>query len=436
MGLASIEQAVTAIAAGLPVIVADSEDRENEGDIIISAQLASRDWIAWTVANTSGLLCAAMSNQVADRMQLPMMVQRNEDERQTAYTVTVDAAAGVTTGISAADRMTTLRVLADPLSTPKDVNRPGHILPLRAVDGGVRERPGHTEAAVELMRLAELEPVGVIAEIVAGDGEMMRLPELLQLGARENIPVITIADLIKYLQASDACEITQETATDAGQQNTREQQAGRVQLQADTLVPTKYGDFRMLGYLDARTGSEHVAVVKELAGNCGALADRPVALADPPLVRLHSECLTGEALGSLKCECGGQLDAALQQIAEQSGVVIYLREHEGRGIGLNNKLRAYALQEQGLDTVEANVELGLPVEARDYAVAAAILRDLQITELRLLTNNPDKERQLLAAGIKISERVPLIVDSPQQSDFYMRIKRDKMSHYLPADDSK
>lgn len=414
-GIASIEEAIAAIKAGRPVIVADNEDRENEGDVIISAELASAEWIAWTVSRSSGLLCAPMTNDIADQLDLPMMVERNEDVRGTAYTVTVDAAHGVTTGISASDRATTARVLANPDAVPTDVNRPGHILPLRAVDGGVRARDGHTEAAVELMRLAGLREVAVIAEIVAEDGEMMRLPGLIELGAAEGVVVTTIERLIDYLNEHDPA------GTPAVQGHSR-----RVSLRADTLLPTEHGDFRALAYRDRRAGVDHIALVAKQPD--GSMPGKGA------LVRVHSECITGEAFGSLKCECGPQLDAALDLVNERGGVVVYLRGQEGRGIGLANKLRAYQLQEQGIDTLDANLQLGLPADARDYTAAADILADLGVSDVRLLTNNPDKVAQLESHGLAVSERVPLFVGVTDENRGYLQAKRDRMGHELPAGD--
>ncbi len=413
-GISTIEEAVAAIKAGRPVIVADNEDRENEGDVILSAELATPETIAWTVQRSSGLLCAPMTNEIADQLELPMMVEANEDVRGTAYTVTVDATHGVTTGISASDRATTVKALANLNAAPGDVRRPGHILPLRAVDGGVRARDGHTEASVELMRLAGLRPVAVIAEIVADDGEMMRLPELLELGSRENVPVITIERLIAYLKEHSPAQ----PVADA-------QLHRSVSLRANTLLPTEHGEFRALAYRDRRIGVDHIALVAPTPE--GAL---PGAEA---LVRVHSECITGEAFGSLKCECGPQLDAALSLVNERGGIVIYLRGHEGRGIGLANKLRAYQLQEQGLDTLDANLQLGLPADARDYSAAAEILADLGVDRVRLLTNNPDKVAQLRAHGIEITERVPLLVGVTEQNIGYLSAKRDRMGHQLPGD---
>jgi 3,4-dihydroxy 2-butanone 4-phosphate synthase/GTP cyclohydrolase II len=339
------------------------------------------------------------------------MVAVNEDARGTAYTVTVDAADRTSTGISASDRAHTLNVLADPASTPSSVIRPGHVLPLRAVDGGVRERAGHTEAAVELMRLAGLQPVGAIAEVVAEDGSMMRMPGLLELGARDGVPVITIEQLIAYLDEHEPRTVAPHNVHHR-----------RVSLRAEATVPTSHGVFRFLAYKDRITGTDHIAVV------AGDLAE------DAPLVRVHSECLTGEAFGSLKCECGPQLDAALDAIAHDGGVVIYMRGHEGRGIGLINKLRAYSLQERGLDTVDANLALGLPADARDYAAAAGILGDLGIDRMRLLTNNGDKVAQLRGLGLDIVEQVPLLVGVGPNNHQYLATKAERMGHTIALDD--
>ncbi|MBN9225286.1 MAG: bifunctional 3,4-dihydroxy-2-butanone 4-phosphate synthase/GTP cyclohydrolase II [Microbacterium sp. SCN 70-27] len=411
MSLSPIPEALDALRAGRPVIVADDENRENEGDIILSAELATPEWLAWTIRWSSGFLCAPMPAEWADRLDLPPMVAVNEDSRGTAYTVSVDAADRVSTGISATDRSHTLNVLADPASTPSSVIRPGHILPLRAVDGGVRERAGHTEAGVELMKLAGLQPVAAIGEVVAEDGSMMRLPGLLEMGARENVPVITIEQLIAYLDDAE----TPAPAVDHAPRR-------RVSLRAEANVPTSHGVFRFLAYKDRVTGTDHIAVVS------GDLTD------EAPLVRVHSECLTGEAFGSLKCECGPQLDAALDAIEQDGGVVIYMRGHEGRGIGLINKLRAYSLQERGLDTVDANLALGLPADARDYAAAGGILADLGVEKIRLLTNNSDKVNQLRELGLDIVEQVPLLVGVGANNHQYLATKRDRMGHIIGADE--
>lgn len=407
--LSTIPEALDALRAGKPVIVADDENRENEGDIILSAELATPEWLAWTIRWSSGFLCAPMPAEWADRLDLPPMVAVNEDTRGTAYTVSVDAADKVSTGISATDRSHTLNVLADPTSTPASVIRPGHILPLRAVDGGVRERAGHTEAGVELMKLAGLQPVAAIGEVVAEDGSMMRLPGLIEMGEREGIPVITIEQLIAHLDgASPAAEPVDRAPK------------RRVSLRAEAHVPTSHGTFRFLAYKDRITGTDHLAVVS------GDLTE------SAPLVRVHSECLTGEAFGSEKCECGPQLDAALDRIDKDGGVVVYMRGHEGRGIGLINKLRAYSLQERGLDTVDANLALGLPADARDYAAAAGILADLGVERVRLLTNNTDKVAQLRELGLDIVEQVPLVVGVGPNNHQYLETKRDRMGHIIGA----
>ncbi|MBD8103638.1 MULTISPECIES: GTP cyclohydrolase II [unclassified Plantibacter] len=415
MSIASIPEALEALRQGRPVIVADDEGRENEGDVILAAESATQEWIAWTVRHSSGFICAPMTNEIADRLALPPMVALNEDPRGTAYTVTVDAADRLSTGISAADRAHTLRVLADPASVPASLSRPGHIVPLRAVDGGVRERDGHTEAAVDLMKLAGLVPVGAISEIVADDGEMMRLPGLIALGEREGVLVTTIAALIAFLEENpDAAAVcAEERAAQAAIP-----ESSNVSFEVETTVPTTHGSFRLRAYRDRRTGADHVAIIAGDPQATGAL------------VRVHSECLTGEAFGSLKCECGPQLDSALDTIQRHGGVVVYLRGHEGRGIGLVNKLRAYRLQEDGLDTLDANLALGLPADARDYTAASAILTDLGITSVRLLSNNPEKERQLTNHGIAVSERVPLVVGVGLFNEGYLETKRDRMGHSI------
>lgn len=413
MTLSTIPEAVAALRLGKPVIVADDEGRENEGDVIVSAELASQEWIAWMVKVSSGFICAPMTNEIADRLNLPPMVSDNEDPRGTAYTISVDAADRLSTGISASDRAHTLRVLADPEATPSSVIRPGHVLPLRAVDGGVQERDGHTEAAVDLMKLAGLNPVAAIAEIVADDGEMMRLPGLIELGASVDLPVVTIESLIAYIVENE-CEGVPAVIEAIPE-------TSRVTFEVETTIPTEHGPFTVRAYRDRSTGADHVAFIKG-----------PVA--DGALVRVHSECLTGEAFGSLKCECGPQLDAALDTIQAEGGVVVYLRGHEGRGIGLVNKLRAYKLQEDGLDTLDANLALGLPADARDYGAATAILKDVGLSRVRLLSNNPEKRRQLEERGITVTELVPLVVGIGAENEGYLEAKRDRMGHALPAHD--
>lgn len=410
MSLSDIPTALDALRAGRPIIVVDNESRENEGDVVIAAELATQEWLAWMVRNSSGFICAPMTNEIADRLELPVMVEHNEDPRGTNYTISVDAANRLSTGISAADRAHTLRILGDLTSTPKALNRPGHVLPLRAVEGGVRVRDGHTEASVDLMKLAGLTPVAAISEIVQDDGEMMRLPGLIQLGERDGIEVITIESLIAYLQ---------ETHSDAPLPVTVEvPETSRVIFEVETDIPTTHGTFRFRAYRDRMTGADHLAII----------VGEPV---NGALIRVHSECLTGEVFGSLKCECGPQLDAALDQIQAEGGVVIYLRGHEGRGIGLINKLKAYRLQEDGLDTVDANIALGLPPDGREYGAAVAILEDLGLSEVRAITNNPEKLRQLRERGITVTEQVSLLVGVGDINEPYLRAKRDRMGHILP-----
>lgn len=408
MSIGTIPQALAALRGGRPVLVADDESRENEGDIVLPAQFATREWLGWTIRNSSGFVCAPMTNEIADRLELPVMVVDNRDPLGTNYTVSVDAADRSSTGISAGERAHTLRVLADLGSTPESLNRPGHILPLRAVDGGVRQRSGHTEAAVDLMKLAGLTPVAAIAEVVREDGEMMRLPGLIELGEASDLPVITIAALIDYLNEFHP-DARLETVTPIPETSS-------VTFEVETTIPTALGPFRVRAYRDRMTGADHVAVIAGAPAEHGAL------------VRVHSECLTGEAFGSLKCECGPQLDAALETIQRDGGVVVYLRGHEGRGIGLINKLRAYQLQAEGLDTLDANLALGLPGDARDYTAAGDILKDLGLRSVRLLTNNPDKVSQLEAHGIAVDARVPLIVGVGAHNAGYLETKRARMGH--------
>ena len=399
--LSRIEDAFAALRAGLPVLVTDDEDRENEGDVIMAAATLTTEWMAWTIRHTSGYICAPMSESRADRLGLPPMVADNRDPRRTAYTVTVDAAEGVTTGISAADRAHTIGLLARAASTPSDFNRPGHVVPLRARHGGVLVRGGHTEAAVDLCRLAGLAPVGAIGELVRDDGSMMRLPEVLELGDRHGLPVVTIAALIAWRQRHD-----------------------RVERLAETSMPTEHGLFRVLGYRDLLTGDEHLALVspRGLKGRA-------------PLARLHSECLTGDVFGSQRCDCGGQLERSLQRVAAEGGIVVYLRGHEGRGVGLLSKLQAYSLQDNGFDTVDAQTELGLPIDSREYAAGAAILADLDIASVRLLTNNPMKVNAMRDYGIEVVAVERLSMVPGAHNAVYLRTKRDRMGHDLILDES-
>lgn len=407
MKLATVPEAIATLQAGKPVLVVDHRNRENEGDAIMAAQFANPEWVAWMVKHTSGYLCAPMSESYANRLDLPLMTNANQDRYRTQYTVTVDAASGVTTGISAADRARTLNVLANPTSTPADLIRPGHVLPLRAHPDGVFGRPGHTEATVDLLKLAGLIPVGVIAEMVTETGEMMRLPELLSVGEKEGLPVISIEQIFEYRDEAPPIP-TDDTVA-------------RIRFEAEANLPTLHGDFKVRGYYDTKTTADHVAII---AGN---------PKGDNVLVRMHSECITGEAFGSKKCECGPQLDYALEKIATdpEGGIVIYLRGQEGRGIGLLNKLKAYALQDDGMDTVEANLALGLPSEAREYGAAVSILKDLGVTGVRLMSNNPAKLDALEMAGIQVKEYVPILVGQQEENIGYLETKREKMGHIIP-----
>jgi len=410
--LDSVDDALDALRRGRPVIVVDDADRENEGDVVLAAAHATPAWIGWTVRYTSGVLCAPMPAERADALALPPMVDRNEDARGTAYTVSVDARDGVTTGISAADRARTLNVLADGSATAADLIRPGHVFPLRARPGGVLERAGHTEAAVDLCRLAGLPPVGVIAEVVEDTGETMRLPGLRELADAHGLPLISIADLQAHrrrLEGGLEAPVTVLSAPAV---------PDRVERVAETALPTPHGTFRAVGYRDLHSGAEHLALVMGTPPARGAL------------VRVHSECLTGDALGSARCDCGPQLDTALAAVAAEGGVVVYLRGHEGRGIGLLAKLAAYQLQDAGLDTVAANTAQGLPADAREYGAAAAILADLGVDRIRLLTNNPAKLTGLAAHGIDTDQRVPLQVGETPQNVRYLVAKRDLMGHEL------
>lgn len=404
--IALVEQALVALREGKPVLVADSRQRENEADFIMAAERTTVEWVAWGIRHSSGYLCAPMPGPRADALHLPLMVPNSQDPRRTAYTVSVDAASGVSTGISAADRLRTLQVLADPTSAADDVIRPGHVLPLRAVAGGVLHRPGHTEAAVDLCRLAGLEPVGVIAELVNDDGTMMRLGSASQLADREGLVLLTIADLIEYRKVKGDEPLAIEPAPH------------RVVFAAQAELPTQHGNVTVRAYRDARTGDEHVALTV------------PPHAGITPLVRVHSECLTGDAFGSLRCDCGPQLDYAIERIVNEGGAVVYLKGHEGRGIGILAKIQAYALQDQGRDTVDANTDLGLPVDRREYGAAAAILADIGLTSVRLLTNNPAKVEGLRASGITVTERVPHHVGATPENAFYRQTKVERMGHLL------
>ncbi|MFB6677328.1 bifunctional 3,4-dihydroxy-2-butanone-4-phosphate synthase/GTP cyclohydrolase II [Streptomyces sp. NPDC057684] len=401
LSLDPVEQAIRDIANGRPVVVVDDENRENEGDLVIAAEKATPEIVAFMMSECRGLICAPMENDELERLQLPQMVENNTESMRTAFTVSVDAgpAHGVTTGISAADRATTLQLLAGGTAEAGDFVRPGHIFPLRAKAGGVLVRNGHTEAAVDLARLAGLRPAGAIVEIAGEDGTMLRLPELIPFARKHGLTIISIEDLIAYRRSSEP----------------------KVRREAEVNLPTAFGDFTAYGYRSTVDGVEHVALVH------GEIGD-----GEDVLVRVHSECLTGDVFHSLRCDCGPQLEESMRRITEEGrGIVVYLRGHEGRGIGLLSKLRAYELQERGRDTLDANLELGLPADSRDYAAGAQILEDLGVRGLRLLTNNPDKTDALLRHGLKVVARESMPVQAGEHNLRYLRTKRDRMGHDLP-----
>jgi len=394
-----VEQAIADIAAGKVVVVVDDEDRENEGDLVAAASKASPAMLAFMIRYTSGVICVPMEGAELDRLKLPPMTAVNEDRKRTAYSVSVDARDGVSTGISAADRAHTVRVLADSATEPFELTRPGHVFPLRAVEGGVLRRTGHTEAAVDLARLAGLTPAGVLAEVVNDDGTMTRLPGLREFADEHGLTLVSIADLVTYRRRTERL----------------------VRRIAEARLPTPHGTFRAVGYRSTVDATEHLALVR------GDLGD-----GQDVLVRLHSECLTGDVLRSLRCDCGPQLDAALRTVAEEGrGVVVYLRGHEGRGIGLMHKLAAYHLQDGGRDTVDANLDLGLPADARDFSVGAQVLADLGVSSVRLLTNNPLKSVGVESHGVQVVDQVPLAVSVTPENIGYLRTKRDRMGHTLP-----
>lgn len=395
---AAVEAAVRALREGRLVVVRDDAERENEGDLVLAAALATPAALAVMARLGGGLICAPVTPERAAALRLEPVSASNTTPTGTAFLTPVDAASS-TTGISAAERAATARALADPATTPDDLLRPGHVLPLRAHAGGVRARRGHTEAAVELARLAGLAPAGVICEVLGEDGMPLRGAALEAFAARHGLPLLAIDELVTYLAEGH----------------------GPVRRVATTTLPTRHGLFAAVVYRELATGAEHLALV---AGRVDGSSE--------PLVRLHSECLTGDALGSTRCDCGPQLAAALDRIAREGGVVVYLRQ-EGRGIGLVNKIRAYALQDQGLDTVEANRALGLPVDARDYAAGAAILRDLGLSTVRLLTNNPAKVEGLIMQGVCVVRREPLLVGASAQNVRYLATKAQRMGHVIPPD---
>ncbi|WP_432479105.1 bifunctional 3,4-dihydroxy-2-butanone-4-phosphate synthase/GTP cyclohydrolase II [Nocardioides sp. GXQ0305] len=397
--LDTIERAIADVAAGRPVVVVDDEDRENEGDIIFAASRATPELMAFTIRHSSGVICVPMPAEMLDRLEIPLMTPHNKDRLRTAYTISVDARDGVTTGISAADRAHTARVLADSATEPWEITRPGHVFPLRYREGGVLARRGHTEAAVDLARLAGLTPAGVLVEVVNDDGTMKRGHELREFADEHGLALVSIDDLVRYRRRHEVL----------------------VERVAETRLPTRHGDFTAYGYRIAVDDGEHVALVLgEVDGE------------EAVLTRVHSECLTGDVFGSRRCDCGPQLEEALERVvAEGRGIVVYLRGHEGRGIGLVAKLQAYALQDGGRDTVDANLDLGLPADARHYGAATQILRDLGVRSVRLLTNNPDKTSSLEDYGVPVRARVPLTPHPNDHNLAYLLTKRDRMGHDLP-----
>jgi 3,4-dihydroxy 2-butanone 4-phosphate synthase / GTP cyclohydrolase II len=398
-GFTPIPDAIAAIGRGEIVVVVDDEDRENEGDLIMAAEAATPEKIAFFLHHTSGYICTAITADRASQLELPHMVDTNSDPMRTAYLVTVDARQGTSTGISAADRARTIQALIDPATRPHDLTRPGHVVPLEAKPGGVLRRAGHTEAAVDLARLAGMQPAGVLCEVVdVKKTDMARLPELRELAAEHDLPIISIADLIAWRRRSEKL----------------------VTRVVEAPIPTPYGTFRAVGYHSEMDGHDHVALVY----------GTPEHKSDV-LVRMHSECLTGDVFASLRCDCGTQLHDAMRQIAEAGqGVIVYIRGHEGRGIGIMHKLQAYKLQDAGRDTIEANIDLGFPADSRDYGTGAQILLDLGLSTLRLLSNNPLKRAGLEGYGLEIVERVPIETAPTEENLRYLQTKRDRMGHTL------
>ena len=394
---ATIEEAIEEIRGGRMVVVCDDEDRENEGDLVMAAQFASPEAINFMMKEGRGLICLALTPQRCDELELDLMTAKNESPMQTPFTITIEAREGVTTGVSAHDRSHTMQVAIDPKSKPEDLVQPGHVSPLKAKSGGVLERAGHTEASIDLARLAGLSPAGVICEVANDDGSMARVPDLIEYCRRHGLIMVTIGDLIAYRRRNDKL----------------------VERVVSTRLPTVFGDFEAVGYRSMVDDKHHVALVK---GEVNGAKD--------VLVRVHSECLTGDVFHSLRCDCGEQLTAALQMIeAEGQGVLLYLAQ-EGRGIGLLNKLRAYRLQEEGLDTVEANERLGLPADLRDYGIGAQILVDLGLSSIRILTNNPKKIRGLEGFGLSVADQIPIAPAANVHNEAYLRTKRDRMGHAL------
>jgi 3,4-dihydroxy 2-butanone 4-phosphate synthase / GTP cyclohydrolase II len=396
-GLSRVEEAIEDYKSGRFVIIVDDEGRENEGDLTLPAQFVDADAINFMARYGRGLICVPMSADRLDELRIPLMVRRNDSPFGTGFTVSVEARCGVTTGISAADRACTVNVLADPDTKPEDLVMPGHIFPLRARDGGVLVRAGQTEASVDLCRMAGLRPVAVVCEVMRVDGTMARLPDLKRFASRHGLKIISVNDLISYRLRKDKL----------------------IERVTETALPTVYGQYKAVAYRSMIDPDEHVALV---------LGD--VTTPEPVLVRVHSQCVTGDVFGSLRCDCGEQIDLALRRIGEEGrGVLLYMRQ-EGRGIGLHNKLRAYALQDEGMDTVEANHALGFPADRRDYGIGMQILADLGIREMRLLTNNPAKRAGLEGYGLKVVERVPIVVEPNAFNMRYLETKRTKLGHLL------
>jgi 3,4-dihydroxy 2-butanone 4-phosphate synthase/GTP cyclohydrolase II len=397
----SIDEAIKDFKKGKPVVVVDDEDRESEGDLIIAGSLITTESLNFIIRNTSGVVCVPMESGDLDRLNLPPITLVNEDKKGTAFSVSVDASVGITTGISAEDRATTVKVLADRNSKPNDVKKPGHVFPLRAAQGGVLRRAGHTEAGVDLAKLSGLNSVAVICELTEEDGSIRKYESSYRFAKENNLKFISIADLISYRRKNEK----------------------QVELFSQSKLPTKYGEFTAYGYKSNIDGISHIALVTGEINN-----------GEDVLVRVHSECLTGDVLGSLRCDCGDQLHLAMKVISEEGrGIILYVRGHEGRSIGLLNKIAAYGLQDKGRDTVEANIELGLPADARDYGTGAQILVDLGVKTMRLLTNNPSKRAGLEGYGLKIVERVALLAKANANNVEYLSTKTNKMGHQIPKE---